>query len=69
MRVRREKFLLHFANRSASLIGMEACGGAQHWARKLIALGHVVKLLPAQQVKAFVCGNKNDVADAPGVRP
>lgn len=43
---------------------MEACGGAQHWARKLAALGHDVRLLPALQVKAFACGNKNDTADA-----
>jgi transposase len=64
VQIKREKFLDHFMNRSACLIGMEACGGAQHWARRLMALGHTVKLMPAKQVKAFVCGNKNDVADA-----
>ena len=62
--VKRTAFLEHFANRSACLIGMEACGGSQHWARKLTAMGHQVKLMPAKFVKAFVMGNKNDAADA-----
>jgi transposase len=67
VQLKRKTFLAHFANRSTCLIGMEACGGAQHWARKLVALGHDVRLLPALQVKAFVCGNKNDTADAQAI--
>lgn len=43
---------------------MEACGGSQHWARRLIEMGHQIKLMPAKFVKAFVIGNKNDPADA-----
>ena len=35
LRLTRAKFLEHFANRAPSLVGMEACGGAQHWARRL----------------------------------
>lgn len=62
--IKRAAFLNHFANRTPCLIGMEACGGAQHWARRLIELGHEVKLMSGKAVKAFVCGNKNDVADA-----
>ena len=62
--IKRAKFLDYFANRESCLIGMEACGGAQHWARRLMALGHAVKLLPAQQVRPFAVGNKNDVTDA-----
>lgn len=62
--VKRAKFLEWFANRAPSLVGMEACGGSQHWARKLQALGHEVKLMGGKMVKAFVCGNKNDAADA-----
>ncbi len=64
VQLKREKFLEHFANRAGCLIGMEACGGAQHWARKLIELGHAVKLLPAKMVKPFVGRNKSDAADA-----
>jgi transposase len=62
--IKRALFLEHFANRAPCLIGMEACGGAQHWARRLIEMGHQVKLMPEKFVKAFVIGNKNDPADA-----
>lgn len=64
VQLKRGKFLEHFANRARCLIGMEACGGAQHWARKLVELGHEVKLLPAKMVKPFVGRNKSDAADA-----
>jgi transposase len=62
--IKRAGFLEHFANRAPCLIGMEACGGAQHWARRLIEMGHQVRLMSGKAVKAFVTGNKNDVADA-----
>ena len=47
---------------------MEACGGAQHWARRLRALGHEVRLVPVKLVRPFVSGNKNDVQDARAIR-
>jgi len=62
--LKRAKFLEFFANRAECLIGMEACGGAHHWARELTKLGHQVRLMPAQFVKAFNIRNKNDAADA-----
>jgi transposase len=62
--LKRAQFLEWFANRAPCLVGMEACGGSQHWARKLQELGHEVKLMSGKMVKAFVCGNKNDAADA-----
>ncbi|SOE96919.1 Transposase [Burkholderia sp. D7] len=62
--IKRAKFLEYFANRAACLIGMEACGGAQHWARALIRMGHHVRLIPAEFAKAFNIRNKNDAADA-----
>ncbi len=65
--IRRAKFLEHFANRAPCMIGMEACGGAHHWARKLMAMGHKVKLMAGKAVKPFVNGNKNDAADALGI--
>jgi transposase len=64
LQLKRERFLEHCANRSSCLIGMEACGGSQHWARSLRKLGHEVKLLSGRTVKPFVGGNKNDAADA-----
>ena len=33
------------------LVGMEACATAHYWARELSALGHEVRLMPAQYVK------------------
>lgn len=62
--LRSEDFLEFFSNREPCLIGMEACGGSQHWARELTKQGHRVRLLQARFVKAFVMGNKNDVMDA-----
>ena len=62
--IRRGKFLEFFANRAACLIGMEACGGAHHWARQLTKMCHQVRLMPAEFVKAFNIRNKNDAADA-----
>ena len=44
--IKRAKFLEHFANLSPCLIGMEACGGSHHWARRLIGMGHEVMLMP-----------------------
>lgn len=46
------------------MIGMEACGGSQYWARELTKPDHKVRLLQARFVKAFVMGNKSDVMDA-----
>jgi transposase len=62
--IKRARFLEYFANRTPCLIGMEACGGAHHWARHLMAMGHQVRLMPARFVKAFNVRNKNDAADA-----
>lgn len=60
----RLKVLSYFANLPASLVGIEACSSAHYWGRELIKLGHEVKLIPPQHVKAFVQGNKNDFNDA-----
>lgn len=49
--LKRAQVLPFFANLEPCLIGMEACGSAQYWARKLEALGHTVKLMAPQFVK------------------
>lgn len=66
-KIKRAELLAFFANYRASLIGIEACGSAHHWARELIKLGHEVILLNARYVKSFVIGNKNDFNDASGI--
>ena len=62
--IKRAKVLEHFATQVPCLIGIEACGGAHHWARQLTALGHTVRLLHAKIVRPFVAGNKTDATDA-----
>jgi transposase len=54
----RDKVTTFFANRQRSLVAMEACGGAHHWARAWMALGHAVKLLPAKYIRPFVLRDK-----------
>jgi transposase len=49
------------------VIGMEACGGAHHWARQLQAKGFTVKLIAPQFVKPYVKSNKNDANDAEAI--
>ena len=63
-KLRRKEVILFFTQMSPCLVGMEACSGAHYWAHQLTALGHQVKLIPAQYVKPFVQGNKNDYNDA-----
>jgi transposase len=55
------------ANMPTCLIGMEACVGAHHLSRQLLALGHDVKLIPAQFVKPFRKSHKNDFRDAEAI--
>jgi transposase len=49
------------------LVGMEACGGAHYWARRLSEMGHTVKLMAPQFVKPYVKTNKNDARDAEAI--
>jgi len=56
-----------FANMPACLIGMEACVGAHHLSRKLKALGHDARLMPAKYVRPYSKGQKNDFRDAEAI--
>ena len=49
------------------VVGMEACGGAHHWARTLRALGYDARLMSAQFVRPYVKSNKNDWRDAEAI--
>lgn len=66
-RLRRDQFAAFFANLPPCLVGMEACGGAHHWARRLETFGHTVKLMAPQFVKPYVKSNKTDMADAEAI--
>src|SRR5476651_755838 len=65
--IKRAQVAQFFANLPPCVIGMEACGSAHHWARKLQAFGHTVKLMAPQFVKPYVKTNKNDAADAEAI--
>jgi transposase len=56
-----------FANMPPCLIGMEACVGAHHLSRKLRALGHDARLMPAKYVRPYSKGQKNDFRDAEAI--
>jgi len=62
--LRRGQVLRYFAQLPVVRIGIEGCASAHYWARALTAQGHRVELLPAQYVKGYVRGNKNDYNDA-----
>jgi transposase len=55
------------ANLPPCLIGMEACVGAHHLSRKLQALGHQARLMPAKYVRPYSRGQKNDYRDAEAI--
>jgi transposase len=65
--LRRGQVIGYFAKQPPCLIGMEACATAHHWARELTKLGHIVRLMPASYVKAYVKRSKHDAADAAAV--
>lgn len=60
----RDQVETRFANMPPCLIGMEACVGAHHISRKLKALGHDARLMPAKYVRPYSKGQKSDFRDA-----
>ena len=48
-------------------VAMEACGGAHHWARLALRLGHRPVLMNSHFVVPYVSSNKNDVNDADAI--
>ncbi len=65
--LKRHQVLTFFIQLPPCLIGMEACGSAHFWARKLQDMGHTVKLMAPQFVKPYVKTNKSDAADAEAI--
>jgi len=66
-KLKRRRVLPYFANLPPVLVGMEACGGAHGWARRITAPGHRVKLMAPQHVKAYVQCNKTDARDTAAI--
>ncbi len=66
-RVSRAKVLEFFAALPPCLVGVEACPSAHHWSRKIQVLGHTVRLMPPNYVKAYLKRSKNDANDAAAI--
>lgn len=66
-KLRRAEVLKFFAALEPCLVGMEACATAHFRARKLLAQGHDVRLMPQSYVKAYLRRQKNDAADAEAI--
>jgi transposase len=63
-KVKRAQLLARLAQVPPCTVVMESCSSAQYWAREVAKLGHTVRLLAPQHVRAYVQGNKNDCNDA-----
>jgi transposase len=64
---RRDTLLQFFQLAAPAIVGMEACAGSQWIARKIKALGHTVRIVPAQFVRPYVKSNKSDLIDAAAI--
>jgi transposase len=66
-RLRRSQLEAFFGKLAPAVVGMEACGTAHHWARRLQGLGHEVRLMAPAYVKPYVKRNKTDSRDAEAI--
>lgn len=66
-RLSRRAFARVLEQRPPLRVLMEACGSAHYWARRFQRQGHVVRLLPARDVRPYVRGNKTDRNDVAGI--
>ncbi len=53
-RFSRKEFIEFMSKVACENVVMEACGGANHWARKFTSFGHQVKLISPTMRKPFV---------------
>lgn len=65
--VRRAQLMQVIAQLPACLIGMEACGGANYWARRFSEHAHEVKMMSPQFVLPYRKSDKNDHNDAEAI--
>lgn len=67
VKFRRDTLRAFFERAERAVVGMEGCPGSQWLARKLQAMGHTVRIIPAQFVKPYVKSHKNDTIDAAAI--
>jgi transposase len=61
--IKRSDLMEFMAQQKKTEVVMEACYSSHYWARQFKAMGHNVRLLPAQYVSPFLVGNKSDKND------
>jgi transposase len=66
-KLHRKQMLPFFSKLPPCLIGVEACGTANFWARTLSEMGHEVRIIPPSYVKAYVKRGKSDALDAEAI--
>ncbi|SFH55082.1 hypothetical protein SAMN04488020_1247 [Palleronia marisminoris] len=66
-KLRGAQVLEFFGQFPASVVAMEACGGAHFCGREIGRLGHDVRLIPPADVKPFVKRQNSDAADAEAI--
>jgi len=65
--LKRSQIVAFFVQLPPVLVGMEACGGAHHWARVLTDLGHTGGIMAPEFVRPYIKSNKNDELDAEAI--
>jgi transposase len=60
----RRQLAIRMSNLPPCLVGLEAGVGAHHLGRTLKEIGHHVRLMPANYVRPYLMGHKNDFGDA-----
>ena len=63
----RAGFIRLMEEHEPAIVVMEACAGANFWARELVRFGHEVRLVAPQYVRPFIKRQKNDAADAEAI--
>ena len=66
-RTRREGVIALAAKLPGCVVAMEACCGAHHLGRLLVAQGHEVRLMSPEYVRPYVKAQKNDDRDAEAI--
>ena len=66
-RMRRESIAAFAARAPGCVVAMEACCGAHHLGRELVAQGHEVRLMSPEYVRPYVKAQKNDDRDAEAI--
>lgn len=60
----RSALIRWLARQPESIVALEACGSAHHWARKAASMGHQPRMLAPKSVTPFREGHKTDQQDA-----